>query len=106
MGLVLSLGLKRRLRATRKFFGHCPTHWAPPLPYMECFQNVLTQIQQILVLSCSLNTVSISEDSSLLSGGFEDSSVRVWSLTPKKLRMLKPPSELAQIDKEAGLFNV
>ena len=50
----------------------------------------------------SLNTVSMSEDSSLLSGGFEDSSVRVWSLTPKKLRMLKSPSELAQIDKEAG----
>ena len=52
----------------------------------------------------SLNTVSISEDSSLLSGGFEDSCVRVWSLTPKKLRMLKSPSELAQIDKEAGEF--
>ena len=50
----------------------------------------------------SLNTVSMSEDSSLLSGGFEDSSVRVWRLTPKKLRMLKSPSELAQIDKEAG----
>ncbi|XP_022809878.1 transcription initiation factor TFIID subunit 5-like [Stylophora pistillata] len=48
-----------------------------------------------------LNSVSISNDSSLLSGGFEDSSVRVWSLTPKKLRMLKSPSELAQIDKEA-----
>ena len=51
---------------------------------------------------CSLNSVSISNDSSLLSGGFEDSSVRVWSLTPKKLRMLKSPSELALIDKEAG----
>ena len=44
----------------------------------------------------------MSEDSSLLSGGFEDSNVRVWSLTPKKLRMLKSPSELVQIDKEAG----
>ncbi|CAH3195506.1 unnamed protein product [Porites evermanni] len=60
-----------------------------------CFYSVLNA-------HSSLNTVSISEDSSLLSGGFEDSSVRVWSLTPKKLRMLKPPSELAQIDKEAG----
>ena len=55
-----------------------------------------------MYVSCSLNSVSISNDSSLLSGGFEDSSVRVWSLTPKKLRMLKSPSELAQIDKEAG----
>ncbi|KAM7436900.1 Transcription initiation factorTFIID subunit 5 [Porites harrisoni] len=59
-----------------------------------CFYSVLNA-------HSSLNTVSISEDSSLLSGGFEDSSVRVWSLTPKKLRMLKPPAELAQIDKEA-----
>ena len=56
----------------------------------------------VVYVSCSLNSVSISNDSSLLSGGFEDSSVRVWSLTPKKLRMLKSPSELAQIDKEAG----
>lgn len=59
-----------------------------------CFYSVLNA-------HSSLNSVSISNDSSLLSGGFEDSSVRVWSLTPKKLRMLKSPSELAQIDKEA-----
>ncbi|KAJ7373053.1 Transcription initiation factor TFIID subunit 5 [Desmophyllum pertusum] len=59
-----------------------------------CFYSVLNA-------HASLNSVSISNDSSLLSGGFEDSSVRVWSLTPKKLRMLKSPSELAQIDKEA-----
>jgi len=58
-----------------------------------------------MLFSFSLNCVCLSEDSSLLSGGFEDSSVRVWSLTPKKLRMLKPPSELAQIDKEAGQYN-
>nr|XP_058949233.1 transcription initiation factor TFIID subunit 5-like isoform X1 [Pocillopora verrucosa]XP_058949240.1 transcription initiation factor TFIID subunit 5-like isoform X2 [Pocillopora verrucosa] len=59
-----------------------------------CFYSVLNA-------HSSLNSVSISNDSSLLSGGFEDSSVRVWSLTPKKLRMLKSPSELALIDKEA-----
>ncbi|XP_078345070.1 transcription initiation factor TFIID subunit 5-like [Oculina patagonica] len=59
-----------------------------------CFYSVLNA-------HASLNSVSISNDSSLLSGGFEDSSVRVWSLTPKRLRMLKSPSELAQIDKEA-----
>ena len=46
--------------------------------------------------------MNMSDDSSLLSAGFEDSTVRVWSLTPKKLRSLKSPSELAKIDKEAG----
>lgn len=66
----------------------------PDLLPSICFYSILNA-------HTSLNTVSISEDSSLLSGGFEDSCVRVWSLTPKKLRMLKPPSELAQIDKEA-----
>ncbi|XP_071496090.1 TAF5-like RNA polymerase II p300/CBP-associated factor-associated factor 65 kDa subunit 5L [Diadema antillarum] len=33
-----------------------------------------------------LSCVSISDDSQLLAGGFEDSAVRVWSLSPKKLR--------------------
>lgn len=43
----------------------------------------------------------ISEDSSLLSVGFAESMVKVWSLVPAKLKGMKPASELVQIDKEA-----
>ena len=46
--------------------------------------------------------MDISEDSSLLGAGFADSKVRVWSLTPQKLRSVKSAVDLTQIDKEAG----
>ena len=48
-----------------------------------------------------MNSVEVSDDSSLLAAGFEDSSIKVWSLTPKKLRVLKSTGELSRIDKEA-----
>ncbi|XP_061405194.1 LOW QUALITY PROTEIN: transcription initiation factor TFIID subunit 5 [Lethenteron reissneri] len=48
-----------------------------------------------------LSCCDISDDSSLVAAGFSDSTVRVWSLTPKKLRCIKPSSELVLIDKEA-----
>ncbi|KAF7488813.1 Transcription initiation factor TFIID subunit 5 [Sarcoptes scabiei] len=43
----------------------------------------------------------ISDDSSLLAAGFSDSQIRIWSLTPAKLRGLKPASELENLDKES-----
>jgi len=43
----------------------------------------------------------VCEDSSMLAAGFSDSSVRVWSLTPKKLQRVKTPTELETIDKES-----
>ena len=51
-----------------------------------------------------LNVVEFSDDSTMLAGGFDDSAIRIWSLTPRKLRTLKTPFELARIDKEAGMF--
>ncbi|XP_064388937.1 transcription initiation factor TFIID subunit 5-like isoform X1 [Halichondria panicea] len=45
----------------------------------------------------SLNAVSIADDATLLAGSFNDSIVRVWTLTPKKLCSLKPPSHMQQI---------
>lgn len=33
--------------------------------------------------------MDFTDDSSLIAGGFADSSVRVWSVTPKKLRKVK-----------------
>ena len=48
-----------------------------------------------------MNCADICEDSTLLATGYDDSVVRIWSLTPKKLRTLKSVNELAKIDKEA-----
>lgn len=36
-----------------------------------------------------LTAVDFTDDSSLIAGGFADSTVRVWSVTPKKLRKIK-----------------
>lgn len=33
--------------------------------------------------------MDVTDDSSLIAGGFADSTVRVWSVTPKKLRKVK-----------------
>ncbi|XP_070570065.1 transcription initiation factor TFIID subunit 5-like [Ptychodera flava] len=48
-----------------------------------------------------VSSVEVSEDSSLMAVGFADSQVRVWPLTPKKLRCVKEADELMAIDKDA-----
>ena len=50
----------------------------------------------------SLCAVSISDDASLLAGSFDDSLVRLWGLTNKKLQYMKPPSQLSLIASTAG----
>ncbi len=42
-----------------------------------------------LFLLQGLTAVDFTDDSSLIAGGFADSTVRVWSITPKKLRKVK-----------------
>ena len=46
--------------------------------------------------------VSISDDASLLAASFDDSIVRLWSLTNKKLQSMKPSSQLSMIPSSAG----
>ena len=46
--------------------------------------------------------MSVSDDASLLAGSFDDSLVRLWSLTNKKLQYMKPPSQLSLIPSTAG----
>ena len=48
-------------------------------------------------------SVDFAEDSSLMCSGFGDSNIRVWTLTPSKLRAVKQLEELELIDKEAGM---
>ncbi|XP_064646268.1 transcription initiation factor TFIID subunit 5-like [Lineus longissimus] len=48
-----------------------------------------------------VSAIDFSEDSTLVSAGFHNSQVRVWTLTKEKLRAMKSPHELNIIDKEA-----
>lgn len=44
----------------------------------------------------------VAEDSSLLATGFSDSGIKVWSLVPQKLRLMKTGELLQDINREAG----
>eukprot|EP00794_Sanderia_malayensis_P017624 gene17624-19378_t len=59
-----------------------------------CFYTFLNANQ-------GLNTIEFSDDSSMVAAGFDDSAIRIWSLTPRELRTLKTTFELSRIDKEA-----
>ncbi|XP_023696756.1 transcription initiation factor TFIID subunit 5 isoform X2 [Paramormyrops kingsleyae] len=59
-----------------------------------CFYTFLNAYQ-------GLTAVDITDDSSLIAGGFADSTVRVWSVTPRKLRAVKSATDLSLIDKES-----
>ncbi|XP_037399523.1 transcription initiation factor TFIID subunit 5 isoform X2 [Pygocentrus nattereri] len=59
-----------------------------------CFYTFLNVYQ-------GLTAVDFTDDSSLIAGGFADSTVRVWSVTPKKLRKVKSAADLSLIDKES-----
>ncbi|KAG2177933.1 hypothetical protein INT43_003180 [Umbelopsis isabellina] len=51
----------------------------------------------------SLNCLSISEDSSLIAGGFSESYVKIWSLKGEKLRSLKNNITPAKVNDYADL---
>ncbi|XP_066467126.1 transcription initiation factor TFIID subunit 5 [Tiliqua scincoides] len=59
-----------------------------------CFYTFLNAYQ-------GLTAVDVTDDSSMIVGGFADSTVRVWSVTPKKLRSVKSAVDLGLIDKES-----
>lgn len=66
----------------------------PDTPPSICFYTLLNTAQNV---TCA----SLCEDSSMLAVGFGNSTIRVWSLMPKKLSALKSAEELADIDKDA-----
>lgn len=59
-----------------------------------CFYTFLNSYLGVTV-------ADISEDSTLLAAGFGDSSMRVWTLTPNKLKAMRSAHELETIDKDA-----
>ena len=53
----------------------------------------------------SVTAAEVAEDSSLLAVAFSDSAIKVWSLVPQKLRMMKDGEQLADVEREAGNFS-
>ncbi|XP_054168108.1 transcription initiation factor TFIID subunit 5-like [Oppia nitens] len=62
-----------------------------------CFYTLLNAQQNH---EMSALCADVSEDSTLLAAGFSDSLVRVWPLSPNKLKVMKSTTELELIDKE------
>jgi len=59
-----------------------------------CFYTMLNSPETV---TC----VEICEDSSLMAVGFSDSLLKVWSLIPQKLRVMKSAELLSEIEKDA-----
>ncbi|KAK2719507.1 transcription initiation factor TFIID subunit 5-like [Artemia franciscana] len=59
-----------------------------------CFYTMMNSSE---IVTC----IEIAEDSSLIAAGFSDSSLKVFSLTPQKLRTMKPAEQLLELDREA-----
>lgn len=58
----------------------------------------MTSVCVLLSVTCA----EIAEDSSIMAVGFADATVKVWSLMPQKLRVMKSAEVLQEIDIEAG----
>lgn len=62
-----------------------------------CFYTLLNaSVPNNIAVHCT----EISEDSALLAAGLSDSTIKVWSLTPNKLKAMKSAAELELIDRE------
>jgi transcription initiation factor TFIID subunit 5 len=55
-----------------------------------------TLLNSLYTVTCA----EISEDSSLIAIGFSDATIKVWPMTPMKLRELKPADQLKEIDRD------
>lgn len=52
----------------------------------------------------SVSSAGISNDGGLLCGGFEDSSIHLWSLTPKKLVKPKTVTDISKVILAPGMI--
>lgn len=50
---------------------------------------------------CRVCCAEITEDSSMLAVGFNDSIVKVWTLVPQKLKSMKSAEQLEEVNIEA-----
>jgi len=54
----------------------------------------------------SVTAAEITEDSSLLATGFSDSGIKVWSLVPQKLKLMKTGEQLQDINREEVAYKI
>jgi len=54
-----------------------------------------------LYIFSRVTCIKWSEDGTIMAVGFATAMIKIWSLTPAKLKKLKPASELVDIDREA-----
>lgn len=67
-----------------------------------CINNIFFIIHLQLYCNISVTVAEVAEDSSLLAIGFSDSGIKVWSLVPQKLRLMKTGELLQDVEREAG----
>ncbi len=99
-------GLKRVLCAfTLVFFYHrVGSYFIFNSQYYRTHGNYISTVVFIYFSVCSAD---ISEDSGILAVGYGNSAVQVFSLAPdKKLKPLKPASDLERLDKDAGWIKI
>ncbi|XP_071745280.1 transcription initiation factor TFIID subunit 5, partial [Lepeophtheirus salmonis] len=65
----------------------------------ECLPSVC--FYSVLNSASSLTAIEITDDSSILGAGFSDAAIKVWSLLPSKLKVLKSADELGDINRDA-----
>ncbi|EAT41277.1 AAEL007067-PA [Aedes aegypti] len=65
----------------------------------DCLPSVC--MYTLLNANYTVTCAEICEDSSLIAIGFSDSSIKVWSLSPIKLREMKAADLLKEIDRDA-----
>lgn len=66
------------------------------------FSLMYIYLQLFYTVIFSVTAAEVAEDSSLLAIGFGDSGIKVWSLVPQKLRLMKTGEQLNDVDRETG----
>jgi len=57
----------------------------------------------LYVTSYRVCSCAFTDDSSMLAAGFENSQIKVWTLSNHKLRSMKSGDILTELDKESGM---
>lgn len=105
--VLLNMKRKTSLLCMHHLSGHqlscthlCFLSLTPVLPATHL--TILHVRLSVLFSMSRVTCVDFTDDSSMLAAGLQNSNIRVWSLTPNKLRGMKSTMELEIIDKEAG----
>ena len=77
--------------------------WAKTNSGCPVFGVVSILLCAFVFLFLRLSSAAVSKDAGLICGGFEDSSIMLWSLTPKKLVHPKRKPDISKIHLSSGI---